>query len=81
MSTPPAVLIAVGLSVALYGGAMVRWWRGFARYSRKFSMGTRGQLESMYGTDEAPRRWMVSLLGGFFVLFGAIALVTGIANL
>lgn len=81
MDTPPEVLIALGLFFALYGGAMVRWWRGFASFARKIAIGTRKQLESMYGTDEAPRREMVSLIGGLFILFGAITLVAGIAKL
>lgn len=81
MHTAPGVLIAVGLFCTLYGGAMVRWWRGFARVARIIAIGTRRQVESMYGTDEAPRRWMVSLLGGLFILFGVITLVAGITNL
>jgi hypothetical protein len=53
---------------------MVRWWRGFARFAQRITIGTRTHLESMYGTDDAPRRAMVSLIGGFFILFGAISL-------
>lgn len=35
----------------------------------------------MYGTDEAPRRWMISIIGGGFVAWGVIVLVVGLAKL
>ncbi len=80
VDTPAEVLILIGLSAMLYGGAILRWWRGFARFARRIALGTKKQLESMYGTDEAPRRWMVSILGGCFVAWGVIVLVVGLTK-
>jgi hypothetical protein len=81
VDTPVEALVLLGVGAMLYGGAMLRWWRGFARFARRFALGTKNQLESMYGTDEAPRRGMVSFIGGFFVAWGVIVLVVGLAGL
>ena len=71
----------MGLGAMLYGFAILRWWRGFARFARRIALGTKKQLESMYGTDDAPRRWMVSILGGGFVAWGALVLIIGLTKL
>ena len=78
--TPAEILILIGLGAMLYGFAILYWWRGFARFARRFALGKK-QFESMYGTADSPRRWMVSILGVFFVAWGAVVLIIGLTKL
>lgn len=78
--TPAVVLILMGLAAMLYGFAILYWWRGVARFARRFALGKK-QFESMYGTADAPRRWMVSILGVFNVAWGALVLIIGLTKL
>jgi hypothetical protein len=81
VDTPAAVLVLLGLAAMAYGGAMLRWWREFARFARRFAVGTKNQLESMWGTDEVPRRGMVSTIGAFFAVWGVVVIVIGLTKL
>lgn len=78
---PPEQVIIVGAAAAAYGIVIVRCWRGFARHARRWAMGSQLQKDKLWGTLEEPKRLLISVIGYGFIVWGATALIAGLANL
>ena len=62
--------------VALLMGLLISaFWRPAARAARSMALGDDQLKDRLYGTINAPRRWFVQTLGGFFVAAGVLVLV------
>ena len=78
--SPKDLLLVGGFAVA-YGVVIVTFWRGFARFARRWSMGTVQQRDKIWGTLKEPKRLFVSVIGCGFVAWGTAVLIAGVANL
>jgi hypothetical protein len=81
VDTPGWMLALLGLGFAVYGGVILRWWRAFARFGRRWTPWPEDMLDSMYGSDVTPRRGFVSSIGAFFTIMGLAMVVIGLVRL